>query len=456
VTNNWSLWIISPPAYKTVAILLASKNNSQPTKAQLAVIFNDFNNTTPPEWPAWKIPTADASQNFYYTVYTYSSANLDLDPLLGSRKIESFRVVGDGFVVMHNTPTLWDQGSFAVGQYQSDVSNLPADQSLDIAEIVVSVSNTISSAVCSITYGGSKNNGVIMAPITVSPGPAPGAVGFGIAENFTLRIPDGAVFASYVGTSLVCNVTFVQAVTPVGAYYNFAITGFAAVRVPVSLVNTVVRTPLELSGPFVSGIVNNPNVKAWTLPPLSQKEVVQADPKFSAELMKKHMGFYAVRRYFEPKLRMSDTSDSGLIKCLVPGIGKGDVIKPEGGLSSDCFDVNGSAIVGVIRGISYAASPTIKACRFVEFMPAPGSDLAPFVGPCPEKDDDAEEVFRQFQLSGSHSYIPDANSMGFLGAMIWSAVESLPVFMRGARSISHAIARAVDWAEENLFSKVVV
>lgn len=454
-TLNWSLWIISPPAYKTLAILLASRNNNQPTSTELALIFNDFNSVTPPKWPAWRNPPADTSLNFYYSVYEFSSANLDLDPLLGSRKIESYRLVGDGFVVMHNTPTLWDQGSFAVGQYQSDVSSLPADQSLDIAEVVVSVSNTLSSAVCSITYGGSKNNGVIMPAVTI-PGPLPGSVGFGISESFVLTIPDGGVFARYAGVSLTCNITFVAAAAPLGAYYNFAIPGFATVRVPVSLANTVVRVPLELSGPFVSGIVNNPNVKAWTLPPLSQKEVVQADPKFSAELMKKHMGFYAVRRYFEPKLRMSDTSDSGLIKCLVPGINKIDVVKPEGGLGSDCFDVNGSVIVAVIRGISFAASPTIKSCRFVEFMPSPGSDLAPFVGPTPEKDEDAEEMFRQFQLSGPHSYIPDANSLGFLSTMLWTAIEHLPIVMRGARSISHAIARAVDWAEENLFSKVVV
>lgn len=296
-----------------------------------------------------------------------------------------------------------------------------------------------------------------MAPVSASATTAQGQLGAGITQNFTLGNPNGNTFANYTGTQITTSVNYIAAGAGNGAYYVLSPSGqplAGNLRIPVSTVNTTYTAELNLSGDIIEAGANNPNIVAWTLPSLSQENIVQADPKFSAELMKDHGGVYCVRRYFEPVLSMTDTSQSGFIKAVVPGILLAEVNGPSGGMQGDVFDKNGAVMVIAIRGISQAANPTIKMCRFVEFMPSPGSDLAPFVGPCPEKDEDAVEVFRQMQIAGPHSYIPDANALGLLASLISTVVGYIPTFMRGARSFSHAVAGAVDFAETHFFSKV--
>lgn len=452
VTNNWGLWSISLPAFRSATILVASKDNTQPSDLTWRQLWQQFNTSEVPEWPVWEVMVQNS--NFYYTNLTYSSANLNLDDDGESASVESFRLVGCGHVIMHNTPDLWNQGSFAVGQFKADYADTPSDQTLSAATITLNLPSSVSVGTWDMTYKGSVNSGVLVAPVTTS---QQGQLGSGITKNFSLLIKDtNTVFANYVGSVIPMTAQF-QVPSPGPQGWNFFVTATPSIKVFVPTPTTgTYKITLEVTGQIL--VSDSPNLSNVTLnlPSLSQKDIVQADPKFSAELMKAHLGFYPVRRYFEPKLLMKNVASIGNIKFAVKGMEPSDINQPYGGIQNDILDLNGTVIVSVIRGISWAAAPTIKACRFVEFLPAPGSSLAPFVGDTPSKDEDAENIFREVQLSGPHSYIPDANSLGLLAAMISSVVEYTPVFLRGARSISQAISKSIDWVEENLFAKVPV
>lgn len=450
VNRNWTLMIISAPFYKTFGLILAVDNNLQPTDAQLKDLFGQINaDLSNPIWPSWK--TAP-NEHIFYTFLQFDSADLNVDDSTGASKdVESFRMTGDGFVLFHNTPDLWNQGSVVVGQFQSDITSQSGSGlfNMDMSAFYNNLTPPVTSQWSMV--------GPVLAafPPTIVTSGTPQVIGTGVpAIPFVLKLPDGTVFYD--------NTLPTQSITVSNSGPLYTVTGNTTP--PVSFFNNNISTNpdsptlfnfsvwLSTDGqlaPYASPEVLNQVL--WHLPPLSQAQVVQADPKYSAELMKDHLGVYVVRRYFEPKLRMTPSTAGGNVKFEVNGMGRSEVLAGGGGLMNDLIDSNAAVIVTIVRGISYAANPTIKANRFLEYMPAPGSRIAQFVSDCPPKDEDAEEVFRQMQVNGPHSYIPDANLLGLLSSFITTLVENLPVFLRGARSISSAVVKGLDWVEENLY-----
>lgn len=457
VTNNWSLYIISPACFRTIGVLIAVKDGRALTDSEFMEVFTAINNDVqPPAYPAWSSigdsVSDDPGPNIYYSIYSFRSANLDVDLSTGeSKTIESFRVVGDGMVVLHNTPDLWNQGSFTVGQFKTDFNQAETDTT-DVS-VNMSLQFGFDSTLTNPEYvefslyfsaNGVRQN--FISPTKVDYlGPVSGIWGF----NAVLTTPSP---------------TFEPVITGISDTYNLSIslttftftTGSGySISFPIPAVPGRIDTLFAATGSYFDGPLPrfNPSQMLLSLPSLNQDDISQADPKFSAELMKCHQGFYAVRRYFEPKLLMNVSNVSGPIKLEITGMDKQTLIDSVGGILGDLLDQNGSAIVAAIRGISYACSPTIKAVRFVEFLPAAGSTMAPFVGPCPSKDEDAEEIFRQVQLEGPHSYIPDANFLGSLTSFILGVVNTVPVFLRNARGISGAVVKALDWADSQ-YSKL--
>lgn len=457
-TDNWSLYIISPASFRTIAILIAVRDAKALSDVEFAMVFSSINADSPmanyPDWNAIGVssqlvppPPTNPPPNIYYSIYSFRSAQLDLDPATGeSRSIESFRIVGDGMVVMHNTPDLWNQGSFAVGQFKTDFALVETDTTSTPVVIEYESFGFTATELDGFVTVYSVINGVkkvwLSGPIT-GPGPWPFTISSDIAVWSTAS-PDNEVIIDIAspGPSTIQFVLFTGSVPQL----KMVNTGsFATVTVNIFQQKGSFISLFQATGLAVVSDVFNPSQVLLSLPSLNQDAIAQADPKFSAELMKQHAGFYAVRRYFEPKLNMNNSNVSGNIKLEIASMAKDIVIDSPGGIVGDILDRNGSTIVAAIRGISYACSPTIKSVRFVEFLPAPNSPLGPFVGPTPAKDEDAEEIFRQIQLSGPHSYVPDANLLGGLATFIMSVVEAVPVFLRTARGISNAVTQALDW-----------
>lgn len=479
VTNNWSLYIVSPGCFRTIAILIAVKDGRALTDSDFVTLFTLINAASPiAQYPAWDSSGSSEDSNIFYSHYVFKSANLNLDPETGeSTTIESMRVVGDGFVVMHNTPDLWNQGSFAVGQFKTDFINATTDTTNIpiIAEFIylgpgIGTGNIINAQVRFYYVNGDgtenelgiyANSAINQSTIYTFDVPESNPTPPGLTFDINLQSPDNRNFIHFDGTTTVtCSVVFTWTGTPsVNTVVNAQIFNTADPELDQDIVivgrgvgtySQTLEGEGELFSRFANFVPSNPTQLILSLPALNQDSVAQADPKFSAELMKAHQGFYCVRRYFEPKLNMTNSNSSGPIKFEVPGMQRQDVINAPGGIKGDLLDKNASTIICPIRGISYACSPTIKSDRFIEFMPAKDSPLAPFVGPTPAKDEDAEEIFRQMQLEGPHSYIPDANMLGFLASFVMGVVEKVPVFLRTARSISSAVVKALDWAESKV------
>jgi len=449
-TKNWTLIEISPPTYTGVSLLVVSANAAQPSLTEWRVIFSQINSTGVADYPAWTTIGAPSTANYYVSYWRYESANLMYDPATNqSTSVESFRIVGDGVVVHHNCPTLWDQGGFVTGQFQCDTEYF--SEPGEVAGLTIQSSATsVTTTQITLTNFNIGMTSDIAQFLTVNNLPiANGATSNQATvvymQPYNIRKPDGNFLVN----------------APASAVFNWSITFNYGTNPTISI-----STPTTQGGPLVLPVSNLALIDTSTysttellgatlanasviidLPSLDWSRIVQADPKRASDLMKGHGGFYSVRRYFQPKLLMARSNTSGNIKFSVQGMDRLAIVRAKGGILNDLIDMNGAIRISVIRSISYAAQPQIKCDRFIELMPAPGSILASVTEVTPARDEDAEEVFRSLQSRGAHAYVPDANLLGEMAAFLSAVISKIPVVARTVRSISAAVESAAEWVE---------
>lgn len=457
-TKNWSLIDIGLPSYTGISLLIASANASDPTPRQWRSILTQINGSGVADYPTWTPIGPQAQANFFATYWRYEAANLKYDAKTRqSTTVESFRYVGDGIVLRHNSPDLWNQGGFVTGQFQCDMEYINADgapASIEVQSDLLAVGEskiTLTNLKIGLTtelIGTVTPNVFLLIPV--------GEVNNGETKTFPTNVWDSAYTIRKPDGSYLVEVD-------ADANFDWSIKYDYASR------TLAISTPTTAGDPFIVSVAipKLSNTQLYStdtslgaeddktsividLPSLSWSNIAQADPKRASDLLKGHNGFYSVRRYFQPKLLMQKSNRSGNIKFSVPGMERLAIVNAPGGIVDDLIDNNASIRISVIRGISYAAIPQIKGDRFIELMPAPGSILASVTEITPARDEDAEEVFRALQARGEHAYTPDANLLGELATFITTAVGSLEVFLRGARSVSQAIDKAASWTQKKL------
>jgi len=451
LTNNWALFGWSPPCYRTAAILIASRSNQSISDTTETLIYNKFNTSPVADYPSWTAVSEDpATSEFFFCRLNYDAADLQLDKGL-SKLVESFRIIAEGQVWHHNTPDLWNQGSFAVGQFPTNQILKDADQNTTTATLTVETTAKVGQQVAytaEITYPGPINGGVLMAKVT-KPLASIGVTGQLIAQpsnGYTLEnvAPAQTVFAPLVTAGAPLNVSCSQ--TDANSVVTIQAVGGAPVTFFVPQNPSTIKIDFVMFGQILNGETINDNFFEINPNTMQQSKLVQRDPKFSAELMKDHGGFYAVRRIFEPMMNMNEVIEAGTIFARKPGMDRVRGTDTSGGIQDDSVDKNFGTINFAIRGISYAANPTVKAVRYIEEIE--GEEvLATFNRKVLQKDTYAVDTWRELSMSGPHSYVPDANSVGLLAAFVANVVENIPAYLKSAISITSAVSRALEHVE---------
>lgn len=451
-TNNWGLFGWSPPAYRTACVMICSRTNQAPTPDQELTIFNRFNTTKVPDYPAWVSVTENPETSEYFiSRLVYKSADLRLTGGL-SQDIQSFRICSEGQVWHHNTPTLWDQGSFAIGQFSTDQVNKNSDQVTSTATITIDHESRIGAQVAykaTITYPGNVNNGILMAEVT-KPLASASVIGQLTAQaNKTYTLTNVPPFVGTFAPSVVAgapiNVTFSQ-IDPVTGRITVTAFGGTPVTIFIPQDKGQVTQDLNIFGQILQGETINNNFYEVSPPSFQQSDIAQVDPKFAGELMKEHNGFYTVRRPFEPVLNMNEVIETGVVFVKKPGMERIAGSDTTGGLRDEAIDVNFGTITFAIRGISYAANPVVKCVKYMEVLTT-NANLAIIMEDAPAEDQDAVATWRQISALGPHSYIPDANSLGLLATFVMNVVQNIPQYLKVAKSISNAVATSIGHVE---------
>lgn len=461
-TQNWGLWLVSPPCFRICAILIASRTNQEPTDAQQAEIWRAYNDAEGIVYPKW----ANVDGEFYFSNVVYTAANLGYNAASGQSTIFSQgRMIGDGIVLMHNTPTLWDQGTIVSAQFPNDNVTLstltqrvaftvtfdfgapdtypvPTHFQMQGANgDLVSSFATILLAQATTTGGNYQMTPTVAAPYT---------------GTYYSKLDSGASWSHGTinyGTNIPLNVGVYKPATGApkalffmnntGNTFDFewnttlVITGYAQVTATDPTGGTLLRAT------------------AWSAPNINTRSLVQVDPKFCAGLMKDQNGIYMVRHIAQPVFSLKDWINLAPIKALFKGDSEQTALTASGG-EPDVIDLNMATYVIAVRGISYAAQPLLKMCRYYEGVTSVTDDnpLAVMMRPTPASDETATQTFFAFSKTAPHSYPPSMNFLGGLMAVISGAISLISPALKTVKTVSQAVTKAVGWAQENIMPVV--
>lgn len=464
ITRNWSFLGWSPPAFKTIAIMVACKNAATPSRTQEIAIWDRFNLgcATYPLWTPVDTASVDTAN---YLVCRLEHDTVEYRFLSGlSTDIQQIRFVGDGILIGEQTSTWLDQGSLVTAQFPTDVAYETRSTSSFTVDGTFSIGSQSSGAVSGLHYpiscelnvvypDGAKVqliNGVVLSTAAVA--------GFS-AALFTTPV----VYRLYDPTGTQVGATSTTAQTPVAFFYELTpVTNVPRLRINMGSVvtpgailsrwitlgsgtNVVVEAEDIFS--VASNEVFDETVTVWIPPRIAQLSMAVADPKYDGESVKVHHGFYAVRRPEAPVFNYTDTATGSKIIVKVPGATQRTSIYQAGGFGGDLIDKNFLTICWNVTGISWAHLPIVKNNRFLEFVPMPDSSYAQFCYTVPALDDYALIAVRQVSEEGPHAYHPDMNFTGGLFSFLTAALGMVPRFLRGTASVSLAIAEAVEYAE---------
>lgn len=452
-TKNWSLILLSPALYGTFMVLIACPDALVPNTVELESILLQFNEGSAAEFPAWSEISAGGRQ-FYVTIQRYTAANLDYNSMTQqSNAIESFRVVGDGYVVQHNSPKIWDQGGFATGQFQTDFELVNGSS----VRVDIIISGNLTSPINGPVLTNFRITAVAGSTSTIL-ADHPGALTLSTTTDtlvpgvvlpqgsYTIKKPDGQDLCRDITTPYDWRIVavspdslMISTAGTTGGPFVFFTSRATAFR------NTECYSPSQVLGANEDMASVLIDVPSFDWPSLAQN-----DPHYGGEAMQAHGGFYVVRRYFQPVLSMQPSNFSGNVKFIFGSMDRKAATTSPGGIGEELVDKNGAFIVSIIKGISYAAIPIIKGNRYIEFLPSANSILGPLVNETPDMDPDAITIFREVQSKHPHSYIPDANHLGLLGRFINNVVAGLPLYLRTGRSIADAVSRSIRWVQDKL------
>jgi len=441
-------------------VAIAAKTNQEPTEDDQAKIWFEFN-TKPEYHPKWR----QVTEEFYFTVVRYESANIDVDPLTGlSTLFKNGRMIGDGIVLHHNTPTLWDQGTIVTAQFPTDctdvesfVTRIPLD--IDVPAMADTIITPSNPCTIQISYP-SPSGALVISSITITSmvttyqSPAITAdyhaTWYLWPEGGNDELTIGSTvkgtpfqFAAYCEGNVSGQTTIIVFIAAYGRPpFNFPFRKNAAFALPGNGVTNVLDPS---GGTLVRSCL-------WTAPTLSTAGLVQIDPKYNAELMKNQQGVYMVRHPDQPVLQVKDWAKVSPIKAIRPNMSS-RVAQLNSTDNIDVIDLNQNTYVISVRGISYAAQPFVKMNRFYEATTT-SKEMAVMMRETPEVDEVAMMTYFAFSQSAPHSYPPAMNFLGGLLSVITGAIQMIPVFLRGAKAIGQGVVGAVQWAEEHILPGV--
>jgi hypothetical protein len=179
------------------------------------------------------------------------------------------------------------------------------------------------------------------------------------------------------------------------------------------------------------------------LPPVSQDDMLQQNPKVTASLAKETGGDYLPGCIFQPIFNVTHSTSYRKIVLATKGLDLLDVSDPLVGWF-DTFDTNFGVNVINMQGLPYACKPLVKLCRSIELVPASKSLLGAFATGAPVAQPEAIDVCKAFTDAQPHGYPSNYNGLGILFKRIFSVVSRIPRLLQTGRNLSREITEMCD------------
>jgi len=190
-------------------------------------------------------------------------------------------------------------------------------------------------------------------------------------------------------------------------------------------------------------VVVNTLFSTLTLPPITQDDMLQQNPKMVAQLAKETDGVYIPSSIFEPIFNVTSAAEYRKVLLITKADVTSDMISPFLGWF-DTYDTNFSTTVVNFQGIPYACKPMVKICRGVELVPSSNSILGIFAQGSPDEQPEAIDICKAFTQYQPHGYPVNYNGLGILFGKVMKVVDCLPVLLRNGLNIYRGIKSVCD------------
>jgi hypothetical protein len=367
--------------------------------------------------------------------------------------IDSYRITSQGLGIAFNTPDLVDQGTFVSHRYPLDFSQKALVEKLQrpgsVYEYLLITRSDISINNRVVAF-----SGPIFEPASIATTPAGTFNTTPWVSDYAFRDFSGD-FRVTIGDTVLYRVEGTansQLVFLVNVTENTNIQVASFPPVFVTGTSASVSFPVErTAGDDVVDEIDDIEVTVVSIPPVTQADILQQNPKAMVELAKETEGVYLPSSLMQPIFNITHASSYRKILLTTKGYDiTSTELNPQVGYS-DTLDQNYSVSVVNFQGIPYACKPLIKICRSAELVPAPQSILGAFTTGCPPVQDEVVAMCKAFHENQPHGYPFNWNGLGKLFGKALEVVQKLPSLLRLGGNISKSIKKVCD--EELVESK---
>lgn len=439
---TYSMLFLQFPLFRSLAFILVNKNDAEWEESVIASfcrVVSSLTSRTEATYPQFfVVPTVTPEPTTWFTIVDVKALR-DITPpseVGVSQTIESFRTTSMGMSIRFNTPALINQGTFAASRYPVNAGK-KARHTAEIGDYnPVFWSFTLPAIVGSVVVTRTPADAGTNIPV------GPQAIPLTWATDVDLRNISGSFRAS-VGDSLTLQ-TFTSAVTPGVSFLrltnNDAPGNFIDIGVsngPTALTQQMYYRSID-DEDFESGEVDD-TLTVITLPPLTQADIQQANPRSTSGLLKDWSGVYLPSAIFEPVFKVTSSIEYGKIALATRTSTLDDYGSPNSGYF-DTVDSNFGLGVINMRSIPYACKFQVKLERTDEIVPADASVISLFATGCPEDECLAIQVAKGLSDLEAHGYPVDYNGLGLLFNKMNAALRLLPKAMGTVSNIGECIA----------------
>lgn len=448
---------LQSPKFRSLAILLVKPGDGEFDPDVMNGFCKSFANIvdqTLATFPNWVDGSVNSDGSLLYSIVdTAALRNIVPPPENGvSGTIDSYRTTSLGINLMFNVPDLLNQGTFISHKYPTNFStkefhieNPPAGGVPILLKWTVSRPlDTIQTTHINspLLSGGSVPQFPAFAGDAITGLPFPALPDTFIAPD--ALVSDNGLWACGSGNLLQYRLSPSDPL--VIELLNVSTGNFIAfAKIPAQNGTATQGTArfyvisLDVDPPVVA----DEEVTLLVLPPLTQADIIQQNPKAVVELLKECDGVYLAGGIQEPVFNVThaaeyrkvvySNSQTDPVGLVSPGVGYFDTV-----------DHNFSTQVINMQGIPYACKMLLKLNKTAEVVPAADSIIGAFTTGCPDEQPEVIDICKAVALRRAHGVPPSENFLGALAAKTLKVIEGIEQGARHATNISFLVRQLMD------------
>jgi len=446
--KTYSSWYYAPPLFRALCFIILKEVDGELTVEEVDEFCVSFANISTRELALFPNFVEIQPGYFWTAVDTIALREILPPNELGvSSLIQKYRFTSSGLEIFFNTPDLLDQGTYAAMRYPTDVSVKTFVEETEIANarpvyIQYSIQYLTPSPAAFVGISGALTpelasfQGFVRSPADPQfPSPTFTAEYRlrNAAGTFELKVNDEY---EYIIDSFV----FVQ-------IHNITEDTFITIATlnPNSIPNTNFSGSIRLyeTGVGLPDRVDEYDFTVISLPPLSQADEYQQNPKVAATLLKETGGVYCPAAIYQPIFEVTSASDYRKILFTTSTVDVKKLINPNAGWFDTC-DKNFSTQVINMQSIPYACKPMMKLGRGLELVPSANSVVGLFVQGPPSEQPESIEICRAFSASNPQGFPTNYNGMGVLFAKVLAVTQRIPDMLRSGHNLYREVKAVLD------------